>query len=119
MKNRTVYNSIYSPITDSFLSNGNSNSSIAWNSQASVLYDNISTYMYIICIYICTVFFLQSTDDGSVELSCVEITEETPLNTLPRNLKLFQNNSENSSSAVGTTKCALVKGAILTPLDSW
>lgn len=113
MKNRTVYNSIYSPTTDSCLSNGNSNSSIAWNSQASV----ISTYMYI-CIYICTVFFLQSTDDGSVELSCVEITEETPLNTLPRNLKLFQNNSENSS-AVGTTKCALVKGAILTPLDSW
>ena len=117
MKNRTAYNSIYSPTTDSFLSNGNSNSSIAWNSQASVLYDNISTYMYI-CIYMCTVFFLQSTDDRSVELSCVEITEETPLNTLPRNLKLFQNNSENSS-AVGTTKCALVKGAILTPLDSW
>ena len=74
--------------------------------------------MYI-CVYICTaVFFLQSTDDRSVELSCVEITEETPLNTLPRNLKLFQNDSENSSAGC-TTKCGLVKGAILTPLDSW
>ena len=110
MKNRTVYNTIYS------WTHVNNSSSVKnsgeWNSEASVYYESFySEHNNIIRI----LWTFQTIEEKCIELSSV--SEETPLTVGPRSLALFQNDRDNMSAEF--TKRILVNDSDVNPRDSW